>query len=245
MMRWREFFDRFLIVRKCAGCGEILSYEQCHEAFCASCQLRWRVAKTENCKTCFRPAVECTCSPKGLSESGALCLRKLIFYRAERSGEAENRLIYDLKHRPSKRRADFVAEELSSAVMEELSVLGVTDPEKDVVIVSVPRGTRARIDYGFDQSELIAGSLARRLDIPYVPAIARRRGGREQKKLGRERRFRNVSHLFFLKEAETVRGKCVLLFDDVVTTGASMAACVSLLRNADVQSVICLCIAQD
>lgn len=235
----------FLVVRKCAGCGEILPYSQCHDAFCSSCQLRFRVAKTENCKTCFRPAFECTCMPKGLSGSGALCLRKLIFYRAERSGEAENRLIYDLKHRPSKRKADFVARELSAAVKEELTVLGVTEPTKDAVIVAVPRGTRARIDYGFDQSELIAKSLSDCLGISCVPAIGRRRGGREQKKLSKDRRFRNVSHLFHLRDADAVRDRCVLLFDDVVTTGASMAACVTLLRDAGARSVICFCIAQD
>ena len=244
-MRWREFCDRFLVVRKCAGCGEILSYPQCHDAFCSACQLRFRVAKTENCKTCFRPAFECTCMPKGLSASGALCLRKLIFYRADRSQEAENRLIYDLKHRPSKRKADFVAKELSAAVKEELAVLGGSVYARNTVIVSVPRGIRARIDYGFDQSELIAKSLSDDLGIPYAPAIGRRRGGREQKKLSRDRRFRNVSHLFHLRDADAVRDRCVLLFDDVVTTGASMAACVTLLRNAGARSVICFCIAQD
>ena len=244
-MKWREFSDRFLVVRKCAGCGEILPYERCYEAFCTTCQLRWRVAKTENCENCFRPAFECTCSPKGLSATGALCLRKLIFYRAERSREAENQLIYGMKHRPNRRKADFVAEELSEAVREELSILGVTEPERDAVIVSIPRGQKARIRYGFDQSELISRSLSKKTGIPYVTAIGRRRGGKEQKKLSRDHRFRNIRHLFRLRDRNAVCGKCVLLFDDVVTSGASMAAGVNLLREAGANCVICLCIAQD
>ena len=244
-MRWREFLEYYVYVQKCGGCGEILPDARKSEAFCSSCQLRWMVAKTENCAQCFRPVVECTCMPKGLSSAGALCLRKLIFYRAERGEQPQNKIVYHLKRNANRRMAHFLAEELKSAAMGELAVLGKENLGEDCVIVSVPRGRAARNRYGFDQAELMARALGERLQIPYLRVLRRRIGGKEQKKLSRDRRFRNVCHLFCLKNADEVRGKCVLLFDDVVTTGASMAACVTLLRKAGACAVICLCIAQD
>jgi ComF family protein len=172
-------------------------------------------------------------------------LRKLIFYRAERGEQPQNKIIYHLKHNANARMARFLAEELKGAALNELAVLGKEKLGEECVIVSVPRGRSAKSKYGFDQAELIGRALGDSLKVPYEAVIRRRWGGREQKKLSRERRFRNIRHLFCLKEADAVRGKCVLLLDDVVTTGASMAACVNLLRKAGASSIICLCIAQD
>lgn len=244
-MTWREFLEYYIYVQKCGGCGEILPDDRKDEAFCSSCHLRWMVAKTENCAKCFRPAVECTCMPKGLSSTGALCLRRLIFYRAERAEQPQNKIIYHLKRNANRRMAGFLAEELRGAVLSELTVLGKEKFEEECVIAAVPRGRAAKNKYGFDQAELISRALSDCLQIPYARVLRRRIGGKEQKKLSEDRRFRNVERLFWLKNADAVRGKCVLLFDDVVTTGASMAACVNLLRKAGASAVIGLCIAQD
>lgn len=244
-MTWREFLEYYIYVQKCGGCAEILPDDRKAEAFCSFCHLRWMMAKTENCAQCFRPAVECTCMPKGLSSTGALCLRKLIFYRAERGEQPQNKIIYHLKRNANRRMARFLAEELKNAVLNELTILGKENLGEECVVVAVPRGRAAKNKYGFDQAELISRALGQSLRIPYAAVLRRRLGGKEQKKLTRDRRFRNIQHLFCLKNADEVRGKCVLLFDDVVTTGASMAACVNLLRKAGASAVICLCIAQD
>lgn len=243
-MTLREFYLRYVAVRKCGGCRKILEYEYSDSAFCPDCDLAWRAAKTETCENCKQSAVECTCMPKGLSSSGALCLRKLIFYSTKKNREVQNRAIYFLKKNKNRRIASFFAKELAPLAKAELRVL--TDaPEDNTVIVSVPRGIGARAEYGFDQSELVCGALSEHMGIPYFPAIKRRIGGREQKHLDSKKRFRNVRSLFKLRNKYDLSGKYVLLFDDVVTTGASMAACVAILKKAGALGVICLCIAED
>ena len=242
-MKFKEFFERYFLVHKCGGCREILEYEHIHDAFCEKCMLKYNVAKSATCPICNQSAVECACMPKGLARTGAVCLRKLFFYSSERAGEPQNRMIYLLKKQKIRRVARFVAEELYPIVESELSVLEASG--KDTVIVGVPRAKRARAAWGFDQSELISKELSSVSEIPYVELIRRKRGGKEQKKLDSDKRFRNTENLFDICEDADVNGKYVILFDDVVTTGASMAACVKLLRRSGAKAVICMCIAQD
>ena len=243
-MKWSEFRDRFLIVHKCGGCRSILPYEQFHDAFCPECGLRWSVAKTEGCAVCGSSALECTCMPKGLSATGTLCLRKLFFYTPRKARQPQNRILYYLKKHPNRRMARFVAKELTQALEAELSSLGVSDRAAEAGLVAVPRGRKGRAVYGFDQSVLLCRELSALSGIGQGFPLKRSFGGKEQKKMSRDRRFRNIRHLFTLSDPSAVQGKVVFLLDDVVTTGASMAACAQLLKKAGARAVIGLCMAQ-
>ncbi len=236
----KEFLERFVFVRKCGGCGEILPYERSRNAFCSECEKAWHIAKAENCTECLRVVTECTCAPRGLR--GVRSLRKLIFYHPKKVKDPQNQMIYRLKHRPNRRISEFVANELASAVEEEIAI-GCA--REDAVIVNVPRGRRSKTLYGFDQSALLCRALSERTGIPTVEAIGRRRGGREQKTLRGARRFYNIKGLFYLHDESLVSRKCVLLVDDIVTTGASMAGCVKLLQKAGAKEILAFCIAQD
>ena len=241
-MKRKEWLERFLFVRKCGGCQEILPYERSSDTFCPVCERRWRIAKAETCSECFRIAPECTCAPKGLRNVRSL--RKIFFYHTKHQKEAQNRLVYSLKHRPNKRYSDFIAGELSSAIEEELRACGFDGKRDEVVLVNVPRSRRSKILYGHDQSELICRALARRCSICYLPCIRRRRDGKEQKKLTGGKRFGNVSGAFALRRGTDLTGKCVILFDDIVTTGASMSGCASLLKMSGAKEISAFCIAR-
>ena len=244
-MALREYIKRIFTVRKCVCCRSILSVSDFEEAFCPECDLSWQRAKTENCPECYGAASECSCMPKQLSSAGALTLRRLFFYSAKRENEPQNRLVYYLKHHKSKRAADFCAAALVRAAKEEAKTLGV-DIE-DFLVVSMPRGRRAVSEYGFDQSEEICEALAQRLGAKYCSALGRKFGGREQKKLNAAQRKKNIANLIYVRDdmSKELKGRYVLLFDDVVTTGASLSVCVSLLRRAGVKGVVCLTLASD
>jgi ComF family protein len=183
--------------------------------------------------------------PAQLSRAGALTLRKLFFYSAKKEKEAQNKLVYYLKHHKSRRAADFVARELSRLIKKELDTLGI-DAE-DVLLVNVPRGRSSVQNYGFDQSAEVCISLSRLIGAEYCDAIKRKYGGKEQKKLNAAQRKKNISRLMSLRKGadELVKGKFILLFDDVVTTGASMSSCVSILRRAGAKGILCFCLASE
>ena len=239
----RELLDRFVFVSHCVGCGELLSYEQSKHAFCSSCRPSYEEAKTVNCPSCYREVVACTCMPKNLSKSGALCLRKLMFYDKTKEHTPPNRLIYRLKHHPNRRLERFVAKELSALVREELAVLALDDVAKQAALVYLPRTRKARRDEGFDQAERITRAMSDELSIPVSRAIVRTRNGDVQKRLNATEREKNAQASFGCIDAEAIRGRYVLLVDDIVTTGAGMGACTSLLMRAGAKGVLCFCIA--
>ena len=244
-MKPREFFDRFVFVYRCVGCGEVLSFEESRSAFCLKCRMAWEEAKSESCAECFREAVACTCMPKKLSKSGALCLRKLIFYHADKEHTSPNRLLYRLKHQPNDRLERFVAREVAIRVREELRVLSIEDPLQEVVLAYAPRSRQAVRVEGFDQSQRMARALSRELAIPFVIALKRARRTDVQKTLSADARTKNANKSFCCIAPHEVAGKYVLLLDDVVTTGSSMGACASLLRRAGAKGILCFCLAMN
>ena len=243
-MTLREFCARFFRVHTCAGCHKILKYENFYDAFCPACHMKWNFAKAESCKDCYGAAVECVCMPKGLSKQNVSGLSNLMFYRMERQKDPQNQILYIIKRKRIKRYADFLADELSFLVEREMKAHGIR-PD-DAVIVGIPRGVRAKCEYGFDQSELIGTRLAKKVGIPYVKAIGRRLGGKTQKNLNRAQRMVNMRSRFKLKgDARYLKDKHVFLFDDIVTTGATMAAGAHFVKMAGAKSVFCICIAQN
>ncbi|MBQ7384475.1 MAG: ComF family protein [Clostridia bacterium] len=240
-MRFSEFASRFLLVRKCASCGELLPYESKDEAFCGECRIKWDVEKTRECGVCGRSVCECVCMTKALSDAGAICHRKAVFYSSSRPA-VHNTLMF-IKHNKNPRVTAFLASQLAAILRSDKDI-----PElcaDNYVITFVPRGRRAVIEKGFDQSELLVRALSEKLGIPWAITLRRKRGGREQKKLNASQRVRNVKGLFEPVAAleETVGGKRIILVDDIVTTGASMAACISYLTRAGARETVCLSVA--
>jgi ComF family protein len=100
------------------------------------------------------------------------------------------------------------------------------------VLVPVPvHADRAR-RRGYDQAVLLAAETSRRLGMPCVRALERRRNTQPQFDLGRNARRTNVAGAFALAgptQADRIRGRWVVLVDDVVTTGSTLVACAEAL----------------
>lgn len=237
-MTRKEFIDTFIKVRKCAGCGEILPPRLADTAFCDDCRIEWNASLVGSCGSCFKSAIECDCMPKLLSRTGALCLRRLFFYDKENSRTAPMSTIFWLKHKKSKRIVHFVGEYLSKNIKDELKTLGYPENKDSFVVTFVPRSRRSRILYGFDQAELLAESFSKESGVRLVAAF-RSLSKRQQKKLDARTRAENAKSSIALKNGVDLRDKYVVLIDDVVTTGASMTACVRLLKKSGARGILC------
>ena len=234
---FKDVFKKLFVVRKCARCSNILEFERIDMPFCASCQLEWNAAIIEGCPTCFKPALECECMPQVLSKSGAMCLRRSFFYKSENARNAPMSIIYWLKYKKSRRIVGFVARELCGAVRAELDVLDIEGDQ--VIFCGVPRSKASRIKYGFDQADMVSKELAQRLNMTHIRAFKSKMRGKKQKELSKRERLKNAKASISLRDNVDVSGKYVVLFDDMVTTGASMAACTSLLLKNGAKGVLC------
>jgi ComF family protein len=121
------------------------------------------------------------------------------------------------------------------------------------LVVPVPvHADRARAR-GYDQAILLAAVVAAQLGLPMVPLLERHRRTIAQFELDRRQRDTNVSGAFRLQSDGTatlsaervLRGRWVILVDDVTTTGATLAACAEALMEAGALGVSGLTVARE
>lgn len=98
------------------------------------------------------------------------------------------------------------------------------------IIVPVPLHTKKEKERGFNQSEWIAGGIAKSFSHPVVTGnLCRIVYNPTQTQKDRYGRWQNVEGIFSIKDPGTFEGKHILLIDDVVTTGSTLEACASEL----------------
>lgn len=240
----KDLIKRIFLVHKCVSCRKILEYKDFDEAFCPSCREIYLAAKMSICPDCSQEAEKCRCMPPLLKKSEVVAVRKLFFYSKSKSSEPQNRLIYYLKRNKSKRVSRAVARELIPIIKAEAVRLNVQELP---VVVSAPRSKSAVFEHGFDQSEMICRAISEISVFEYFKVLKRRWGGREQKALTAGERQKNIKDLIYVDNAlcDKIKGKTVILIDDIVTTGATLSACVQLLKSKGAQNIVCIALASD
>ena len=104
-------------------------------------------------------------------------------------------------------------------------------PEFDC-IVYVPATEKSEYKRGYNQSELLAKSLSERIDKPVFNVLVKVKDTSEQKSLSRKERENNLNGCFKVEKRDLIKGRNVLLVDDVLTTGATADALSKKLLSA-------------
>jgi ComF family protein len=115
------------------------------------------------------------------------------------------------------------------------------------VLVPVPVHAARLKQRGFDQAELLARAAGRMLNLPVATVLKRATRTAAQHKLGRRARAANVGGAFAVRRAAQgqVRGRWIVLVDDVVTTGATFSGCAQALYGAGAHAVAGLALARE
>jgi ComF family protein len=220
----------------CLGCNEIVAEAG---ALCAACWPAFSFIAAPHCSRCGTPFAE----PAGEAAVCGACLRRPPRFRKARAAliydDTSKRLVLPFKHGD---RTD-----MARACGRWMARVGGDLLAEAELIAPVPLHWRRLFTRRYNQALLLARALAREGQGPVVPDLLRRaRWTGSQGKLRAEQRRKNVAAAFALhpRWREAVKGKAVLLVDDVLTTGATVDACTLALQRAGARHVDVLTLAR-
>ncbi|SDW43650.1 competence protein ComFC [Marininema mesophilum] len=235
MMGW---WETFFPTPTCCLCGSPYrapGWAPIWKRICSPCIERLFPIRGEVCPRCGRPqSIRGHCSD---------CQRMVqTFLEANRSS-----LSYRSYTRESIHLFKFRGKVSLATPFAEMMTLTLVQAKWHIDrITYVPLHATRLTERGFNQAELLARLVARRLRIPLVHCLERRVVTPFQSHQGRRARQQTLIDAFVLKSGleRDVADKCWLLVDDVYTTGATLQECASLLKKAGATKVYSLTLAR-
>lgn len=196
------------------------------------------------CGCCGRPLFA-SIAPAARAESAAaphtelccrLCRAHFYAFDGARSFAVYNRALSEaillLKYEQVVPLADWFGARLA-----QIAIQAGRDWQADVV-VPVPLHRDRRRERGYNQAELIARSVARRLDLPFSSRLLIRTRPRPPRLvLSRAEHWKSVRGAYATSDGVKIDNRRVLLVDDVLTTGATLDSCSRALKKAGASAV--------
>lgn len=196
--------------------------------FCGDCWAGLEQITDPRCSTCGLPFV--------LDGDGPVCASCLAYQPPFRHVFAP--VLYDGVGRQAVLALKHGRRFLAVHAMARFMVTSIPGQQHYDAIVPVPLHWRRRLARRFNQSQLLADAVSKRLERPLMTdLIIRKRATPSQGSLGRKARFKNVRAAFGPKPGLNLNGRTVLLVDDVLTTGATASACTDVLLKAGAKAV--------
>ncbi|GAB3653042.1 ComF family protein [Echinicola sediminis] len=154
----------------------------------------------------------------------------MAFLRFSKKGMSQ-RLLHQLKYRNKPELGKLLGKLYGQQLLDsgfEMAWEGV---------LAVPLHPLKEKSRGYNQSLMFAEGLAKVLQVPVIKALKRRKFTSTQTKKSRMQRIENVEGVFELCMGAALKGKNLLLVDDVMTTGATLASCANVLLEAGARQV--------
>lgn len=210
-----SFFSRildFIAPRRCVGCQCRLMAEE--EELCIECLVKF--TRTYYWRSPQNNALMTRLMSKAPVEKAA----SWLFY----NGEQNKHPIWAFKYFGHDKAAVFIG----SMMAKEMKDSGFFDGID--AIVPLPLAKNRLRQRGYNQSEMLARGISKETGIPVVnDAINRKKFTQSQTRLSHAERAWNVENQFTVIDDSKLKGKHVLVVDDVITTGSTISACINPL----------------
>jgi ComF family protein len=183
----------------------------------------------ERCYRCYALSADSAVCQTCRRHSPLRC----VWVRAQYAGAAKE-LVYRLKFG----RVSAAANAIVTLLDEAIPYLPT-----ETVVTYVPTATgRVRVR-GYDQSSLIARAFAKHHGLQFITALAR---GGQSRQVGSDRKHRQAqaAQNYRSLRPEDVRGKQILLIDDITTTGATLESAAKILKKAGAKRIYAAVFAQ-
>ena len=231
---FQGFID-FFFPPLCAACGERLVEGE--EVVCDNCRQSFTEVPKPWCPRCGAGEVkanqkDCKACPE--KPVGFDLARAVLLYRG-----AAREVIHTLKYKTRPEVGPVLGRFIFLYLKRELQ------GENFNAIIPVPLHPARERKRGFNQAELIAEEVARLARIPLIPeALIRIKSTKQQTQLPLEMRRQNVAGAFAMRTPEPIRGKTILLIDDVYTTGNTVNEASRVLKEGGASKVCVLTFAR-
>ncbi|WP_103203553.1 ComF family protein [Herbinix hemicellulosilytica] len=233
----KTFLDMLYPVR-CPVCGNIVIPKD--RNICTQCEDKLQFISEPRCKKCSKPIDD------EQKEYCIDCEKREYHYEQGFSvwiyDSAIKKAIMDFKYRHKKEYAKYFTQAVVERYGNKILYLA---PD---ALVPVPLHKSKYRERGYNQAEILARSIGKELNIPVLPdLLVRNKKTLPQKQLSDKERLKNLREAFEINKAydENKISKLnrLMLVDDIYTTGSTIEACASVLKQKGISCVyfITLC----
>ena len=223
----------FLYPAECHVCKGFLGVASV-PYICANCWQDVQFLEPPWCDICGTPDVNGRCDDCAISPPRYGKLRSIAFYQT-----TLQQAIHLFKFRKKKVFAPHLVQLMNAHIPIDCSI-----PEYDFVL-PIPIHKKRLRERGFNQAMLLANGIAKAENFPVLAdVLVRKRHTVAQSSLDKETRQQNIVGAFEVRNPDVIRGKRLLVIDDVFTTGATIREAVSELWTADPAEIDVLTLAR-
>ena len=223
--KMKESFVSLLYPRRCPVCDGIVTGESLIHP---KCKKSIKIVKGSTCLKCGKPikdetaefCSDCSKTRHIFDRGYALCRYRSV------SGS-----VYRFKYSERREYADFYGEEIAEYLGETIKTL------KPDALIPVPMYRKKERIRGYNQATILAKAIGKRLGISVRDdLVVRCKNTVPMKLLDENQRKANLKKAFNIAQNE-VKYKCIILIDDIYTTGATLDAVAKVFRDKGVKKI--------
>lgn len=228
-----DFIASIFYPKSCVGCRKPGSY------ICPDCFAKISFLEYQYCAVCQKGTINGLTHPRCLTPYSIDGIIASISYKG-----IVKKLLYQFKYRPYLYDLKSPLGRLMYEGLIQNETFMNFARKKDVFITPIPLHARREKKRGYNQSKLLAQELSKRTGILHIDEILSRKiYTKPQFQLTKEERKNNLKNAF--KVNKDVKGKNILLVDDITTSGATMRECGKILKRSGAKKVLGIALAHE